>query len=110
MMGISKTIDGIFIATRYGVFGLSVLGILMSFILILFNMNSGLGAIMTLIATLAISSSAALLLAPESLLNDRISVARRYAIAGVLAVIALIIMGVTYFLMGGFPDLNLLFI
>lgn len=111
-MMLFKTIDGLFLGMKYGVWGLSLLGVIASAGLFFVNIGMGLGAMMVFIATLALSFSLGLLLLPNKLVQTqtRLIHTNRYVASGALAVIALVVMGVTYFTSGGFPELNLFFL
>ncbi|MCH4168882.1 MAG: hypothetical protein LKF42_06500 [Streptococcaceae bacterium] len=109
-MGLFKVIDGLFIGTRYGVWGISLLGIIASIILIFFNIGMGLGAAMVFIAALVLSVGLTMLLLPASFIKGKLAGNKRYIAGSVFMVLAFVIMGITYFSNGGFPDVNLLFV
>lgn len=109
-MSLFKVIDGLFAATRYGVLGLSILGAVGSIILFFFNISMGVGAWLTVLALLALSVSVAMFLVPNIFVKNTIASKNRYVSASVLAVIAVVVMGIVYFVSGGFPELNLLFV
>lgn len=108
-MSILKIIDGLFIGTRYGVLGMSILGVLASIVLFFVNITMGFSASMVFVATLALSLSLILFLVPSSVMKGKYTNKRRYIVGGILSVLALGIMGFTYLSIGGFPELNLIF-
>lgn len=109
-MSIFKIIDGLFIGTRYGVLGMSILGVLASIVLFFVNISMGFSALIVFVATLALSLSLILILAPSSIVKGKYTNKRRYVVGGILSVLALGIMGFTYLSTGGFPELNLIFV
>ncbi|MGX7197315.1 hypothetical protein [Enterococcus olivae] len=108
-MSIFKIIDGLFIGTRYGVLGMSILGVLASIVLFFVNISMGFSALMVFVATLALSLSLIVFLVPSSVMKGKYTNKRRYIVGGILSVLALGIMGFTYLSTGGFPELNLIF-
>ncbi|MFC0233876.1 hypothetical protein ACFFIF_07720 [Vagococcus entomophilus] len=108
-MMLFKTIDNLFVGTKYGVWGMSVLGIVFSVVLALANFGMGIGAVAIFIATFCLSISLMLLLLPKGLEKGKKINKYKYGTAILLGVIALSITGIVYFTNGGFPELNLLF-
>ncbi len=106
---LTKTIDGLFIGTRYGVWVLAILGIPLSIVLAISNLSSGIPSIIMCVAILLLSSSVALALLPQQLATHKI-LEKRYYISIVACVIAIAITGIIYFSNAGFPELNLIFI
>ena len=107
-------IDSLFIATRYLVWMLGVLGMFISVILALVNVSNGINAVMLFIATLLLSIAITLLLIPNQLLNKKfipvIIKEKRFTISIVLLVVALGLSAFVYFIGNGFPVINLIFI
>lgn len=109
-MGLFKTVDGLLVGAKYLVWGLSVLGIVGSVVLFFANMGLGLGAAAVFIATLFLSIALTLLLLPKQLAKGPLEGNKRYVIGAVAAVIALAVMGIVYWMNGGFPAVNLIFV
>ena len=99
---LSKTIDGLFIATRYLVWMMGVLGIFISVILTLVNVSNGINAVLLFIATLLLSIAITLLLMPNQLLEKNfipvIIKEKRFTISIVLLVVALGLSAFVYFI------------
>lgn len=106
---LTKTIDSLFIGIRYGVWVLGILGIIGSVILLVVNLSLGVPSALVFIASLFLSVGVALGLMPEMLVKGDF-LSKRYVIALVALILAIVIMGGVYFVSGGFPELNLLFI
>ncbi|AMC94554.1 hypothetical protein AOC36_11400 [Erysipelothrix larvae] len=109
-MKLTKVIDALFIGTRYGSWGMGVLGIILSVILAFANLSMGLGPTLLCVAALFVSLGITVLLAPQKL-SDRFMKSNNKVTAGVVCILgAAIIAGLTYYTNGGFPIMNLLFI
>ena len=78
--------------------------------IIFFNIGMGLGAAMVFIAALVLSVGLTMLLLPASFIKGKLAGNKRYIAGSVFMVLAFVIMGITYFSNGGFPDVNLLFV
>lgn len=109
-MLIFKTIDALFIGTRYGVWGMSILGIPLSLILLFCNFTYGLGAILACFAALLVSAALTLLLVPKVVLKNDFLNSKQYILGGLFLIAALCFMGVCVLVSGGLPEMNLLFI
>ena len=110
-MFLSDVINGLFIGTRYLVWGIGMVGIPVSIILLIANIAGGIGAIGLMIAALLLSVAIALMLMPNSLV-DKLPKGlqeKRFFVGAVVVIIAAAIAGITYFTNSGFPSLNLLF-
>lgn len=106
-MIIGEIIDGIFKCLRYGVWGMSVLGIVISLIMIFANFGLGFASVAICIALLLMCISLAMLLMPK---NSKFELDTKKIIIGVvLILLAIVVVGITYFSIDGFPALNLLF-
>ena len=71
----------------------------------------GLPSAMVFVAAFLLAVGVTLLLLPEKFAKGKLAdQKKRNTIGGVSLVIAVAIMGITYFVNGGFPELNLLFI
>ena len=101
---IKKTIDGLFIGTRYGVFAMSALGVIGSIILFFVNIELGFSSAILCIAALALCIALFLILMPKKIRK------RKAVVAGICLLLAFTITGITYFTNGGFPHMNLIFI
>lgn len=109
-MMLLKTIDGLFVGTRYGAWGLGVLGIVGSIILVLANFTNGLASMMLFVAALSLSLGVSLILLPKWFIKGDLLQSKRFIIGGVAITIAAIVAGAIYFINGGFPPINLLFV
>lgn len=99
-----KTINGLFIGTKYGVLGLSSVGILGSIILFFANMAIGMSSAILCIAALALCIALVIILMPKKM------TIKESVIAVACLVVAFAITGIVYYSNGGFPHMNLLFI
>lgn len=113
-MMLLKTIDGLFIATRYVVWVLGLLGIIGSVILAFANFSLGFYSVLAFIAAFFLSIAVALLLMPGALAKKYLISegfqSKRLVISVIAMIIAVALIGFVYFINGGFPDMNLLFI
>jgi hypothetical protein len=112
IMLLFNTIDSLFKSTRFGVWGLAVLGILASIGLAIVNVPLGLAAFGVCVATLFLSIGITLLLLPsyfEKKLATRLPKKEQVIIASLALGVALVVVALAYFSTGGFPELNLLF-
>ena len=108
-MIIGSIIDGIFKGTRYGVWGIAVLGILASAIMIFTNIGLGFGSVMISIALLLVSIAVTMLLMPKAIFKNYKLDKKKIVISVILLLVATAIAGIIYFVVGGFPALNLIF-
>lgn len=109
-MMIFKTIDGLFKSTRYGVWALSLLGLVGSLILILANLSLGFYSTLTFVSTLLLCLGLGLILAPSQFKQVEALGQKRWAAGFGMVVCAVVLFGAIYFLNGTFPSYNLLFI
>jgi len=109
-MMIFKTIDGLFIGTRYGSWGLGVIGILCSLILVVANVSLGIPSAMLFVAALCLSIAVSLILLPKQLVKNDFLKDKRFVIGGLAIVVAALIAGIVFLTNGGFPPVNLLFV
>lgn len=107
-MKLFETIDGLFVGTRYLVWGLGVLGTIGSLILFVANLPLGLVTAATFLASFCLALAVALLLMPEKLAEGRLE--KKGAVSILLLVVAVALMGLIYLVCGGFPAVNLLFV
>ncbi len=106
---LTKIINNLFIATRYGVWTLGVLGIIASIILIPANASLGMSSTVIFIATLLVAITVALILLPQKLVINNF-LKKRSIIATITGFLAIGLVAVIYYTNNGFPQLNLLFI
>lgn len=111
-MLIFKVIDCLFIFTRYLCFSMGVAGILGSIILALCNISLGIYSVLLFLAAFLLSIAVTLLLMPEKIISKLPSalVEKRWVLSIVLLIVSTVLTGVIYFLCGGFPEMNLIFI
>lgn len=109
-MMIFKVIDGLFVGTRYGAWLLGVLGIVGSLVLAVANLGVGFGAVLVCAGALLVSVAVSLLLVPQKLLKNRFEGNKRVLIGVAALVASMVLVGGVYFLNGGFPELNLIFV
>lgn len=109
-MKLFKVIDYLFVGIRYLCWGIGVLGIIASLILMCANFSLGMGACLLFASTLLVSIAVTLLLAPRFLLANRLSNKMKFSISAASLLVALVVTGIIYFTNGGFPTINLLFI
>lgn len=106
---LTKTIDSLFIATRYGIWGLGVLGILISILLAFANVALGVPSILLCIGILLLSITISIGLLPKQLVRYAI-LEKRFQIAFASGMLAVILVGVLYFTNNGFPALHFILI
>ncbi len=106
---LTKTIDSLFIAMRYGIWGLGVLGLIVSVILAFINAMLGMNSVFVFVATFFLVITISLVFLPKGLVRNNLW-EKRFIIAIVTSVLAVMIMAIIYYLCGGFPELDLLFI
>ena len=99
----NKTINGLFVGTRFGVLCLAALGIIASVVLFFLNLGIGFSSAVLCIAALALCIALVSLLIPKAMTKKRGIIATACLIA------AFAIVAVTYYSNGGFPHMNLLF-
>jgi hypothetical protein len=105
-MKLFDIIDGLFFGSKYLVWGLSLLGILGSLILLFINISLGFASAAVFIATFFLALGVTILLLPKKL----VQVNKRYIIGAISLAIALGVIGVVYVTNGGFPQIDLIFI
>ncbi len=109
-MKLFGVIDYLFIGTRFGCWGLGILGIVVSVVLAIVNIPMGVGSALIFIAALLLSMAIALLLAPKGFFSKKLSETKRIAFSVGSVAAAMLLAGGVYWLTGGFPALNLLVI
>ena len=81
-----------------------------SVILFFFNLSLGITSALVFVAALLLSVAVTLLLLPKALVKGKLDSPKRIVVGCVALVLAVAIMGIIYFVSGGFPSLNLLFV
>jgi len=109
-MMLFEIINYLFIAIRYGVWALGVLGILVSIVLILTNLSFGFSSALVFIASLFLSIAVSVFLLPNIPFILAFLGGKKLIVAAVSLVISIAIMGLVYVTNGGFPKVNLIFI
>jgi len=109
-MMLFKTIDYLLKATRYGSWGIGLLGIGASVILLFANLSVSASSALLFVATLLVSIAVSLLLAPSKLISGKMEDKRKFGVSGACLGVALVIAGAVYLTNGAFPEVNLLFI
>ena len=102
----------LFVFTRYLVWLIAALCVPASAVLAVVNLSFGLSSAMVFVAALLLAAGLAILLMPERVAVSvpALSGLKLKVAAAVCLLAAVAIMGATYFLCGGFPALNLLFV
>lgn len=110
-MKLFETIDGLLVGTKYLAWAIALVGIVGSIVLFFANLSLGLASAMVFVAAFLLSIGVTLLLLPEKLAKGKLGDQKKRMIIGCVAVVlAAAVMGITYFAVGGFPALNLIFI
>lgn len=108
-MKLFDTTDGLLAGTRYLAWGIALLGILGSIILLFVNIPLGIPSAAVFLATFFLAIGVVLLLMPKQLAKDKMEGKKKYIIGAVALIIAVAIMGIVWFSNGGFPAVNLIF-
>ena len=108
-MKLFESIDGLLVGTKYLAWSIALVCIPVAAILLFANLSLGLASAMVCAAALMLAVGITLLLLPEKFAKGKLG-KKRNIVGAVAIVLAAAIMGITYFLVGGFPELNLLFI
>lgn len=112
-MKLFDCIDGLLIGTKYLAWAIALVGILGSVVLFVANLSLGLGSAVVFLAAFFLAVGVTVALFPEKLATgkfEKLAGNKKYAVGGILCVIAAVIMGIVYYSNGGFPELNLLFV
>ena len=108
-MKLFDTIDGLLIGTRYLTWGIAVVGTLASLVLLVANVPLGIGSAAACVALFLLACAVVLLLLPKKLAAGGLEGGSRFAIGGLVLLVACAVMGIVYLACGGFPPLNLVF-
>lgn len=108
-MKLFESIDGLLTGTKYLAWGIALLGIPLSVILLFTNFSMGFAAVMVCIAALLLAVGVTLTMLPEKLAKGKLAGKMRFIVGGVAIVLAVAVMGIAFFTTGGFPALNLIF-
>lgn len=109
-MGLFKVIDYLLVGTKYLAWAMGLVGMVGSVILFFFNLSLGITSALVFVAALLLSVAVTLLLLPKALVKGKLDSPKRIVVGCVALVLAVAIMGIIYFVSGGFPSLNLLFV
>lgn len=108
-MGLFSIIDVLFIAAHYLAWGIAVLGIPVSVVLLFANLSLGAAPAAMIAALLLLAAGLAVILMPKKVAEHVPVLHKLLAPAGALCVVAVVVAGVAFFLNGALPALNLLF-
>lgn len=108
-MGLFGTIDGLLGGTRYLAWGIALVCIPASLVLLVANLSLGITSAAACLAALFPAVGVTALLLPAQLAKGPLANDRLRVIGAVACVIAVAIVGVDFFLAGGMPELNLIF-
>lgn len=109
-MKLFETIDGLLVGAKYLAWGIALVCIPIAVVLLFANLSLGLASVMVCAAALLLAVGVTLLLLPEKLAKGKLAGKKRNIVGAAAIVLAAAIMGITYFCVGGFPELNMLFI
>lgn len=108
-MKLFECIDGLLVGTRCLAWAIAFVGIVASVVLFLANLLIGYASAAVFIASFFLSVGVTLVLLPKMFAKGKLKSNKKYAVGIVSIVVAAAVMGVIYFLNGGFPELNLIF-
>lgn len=108
-MKLFYTIDGLLVGTKYLAWGIALLCIPLSAILLFANITMGFAAVMTCVAALLMAVGVTLIILPGKFAKGKLAGKTRFIVGSVSIVFAVAIMGITFFSAGGFPDMNMFF-
>lgn len=108
---LDEVIKMLLVGTRYLVWGMGVVGIPLSIVLLFANIKGGLASVAIMFALVLLSIAVTLLLMPGGFVDKLPETlqSQRMVIGGILIFVAMAIAGLTYFRNNGFPELNLIF-
>lgn len=104
-----KVIGSLFVGTRYGVWGLSLLGIPLSLVLMFCNLSNGWETELLIFSALLLASSLTLILLPKVFIQEESLETNRFTIGICCMFVSVIIAGIIYLMVGKFPPINLIF-
>lgn len=108
-MKLFDTIDGLLVGTKYLAWGIALLCIPLSVILLFANITMGFASVIACVAALLLAVGITLVILPEKLAKGKMAGKTRFIVGGVAIVLAVAVMGIAIFIAGGFPALNLIF-
>ena len=108
-MKLFETVDGLLAGTKYLAWGIALLCIPFSVILLFVNFSMGIPAVMACAAAFLLVVGVTLAILPEKLAKGKLAGKNRLIVGGVAIVLAVAVMGITFFIAGGFPARNLIF-
>lgn len=103
-------IDGLLVGTRFLAWGIAMLGIAGSVVLMVANLPLGLSSAAVFLAALLAAAGVGALLAPKGLLKNKFSGRGRHFFGACTLLAAVAVMFFVYSSAGGFPSVNLLFV
>ena len=109
-MKLFEVIDYLLIGTRYLGWGLGVLGMACSVVLIAANLSLGIASAATFLAALLMSVGVFLLLLPKAFAKGILEGNKKYIVGAAALILATAVLGVVYFSTGSFPAINLIFV
>lgn len=109
-MKLFNTVDGLLEGTKYLAWGIGVIGIAGSIVLLIANIPLGLGSAAVFLASFFLAAGVALLLLPKQLAKGKLEGNKRYIVGAAAVVIALVIMLFVWNICNGLPAVNLLFV
>lgn len=107
-MKLFDTIDGLLVGTKYLAWGIALLCIPLSVILLFANIAMGFASVISCVAALLLAVGITLVILPEKLAKGILAGKTRFIVGGVAIVLAIAVMGIVFFVIGRFPALNLL--
>lgn len=108
-MKLFDTTYGLLVGARYLAWGIALLGIIGSIVLFFANIPLGIASAAVFLASFFLAIGVVLLLIPKQLAKGKLGGTKKYIVGSVALVIALVIMGIVWFSIGGFPEINLIF-
>lgn len=109
-MKLFECIDRLLVGTKYLAWAIALVGIAGSVILFIANLSLGLSSAVVFIASFFLSIGVTLLLLPKKLIKGKLEGNSKYVVGVVALVIAVVVMEIVWFINGGFPALNLIFV
>ena len=108
-MKLFETIDSLLAGTKYLAWGIALLCIPLSVILLFVNFTMGIPAVMACAAAFLLAVGVTLAILPEKLAKGKLAGKNRLIVGGVAIVLAVAVMGIAFFIAGDFPAMNLIF-
>lgn len=96
-MKLFKMIDGLLVGTRYLAWGIALLCIPLSVIMLFMNFTMGLPAVMACAAAFLLAVGVTLTLLPEQLAKGKLAGKTRFIVGGVAIALSVVIMAIVFF-------------